>query len=254
MSAPDNQSKDYILYKYNDFLKRMHLFNVLIVFFLLVLFGCGDRISPVEPKKNGYNDQPIYDPYANMASKYAAAVDYTNPTTRDYAVKLAALSSGPYNIVQICEIYDYLYKNWKYVNDPSGFDYVSLASRTINANLAGDCDDYAVIMSAMIMAIGGMARVVIARSDVGGHAYAEVYMGNETDCKALTKKIREHYQSFWDWLFGNDPVGSIAYHKDSKGGCWVNLDWTSKFPGGQFFDSNKAIAISIPSGLYSIIQ
>ena len=231
-------------------MKPLCLWTILLAFLAFCFLGCGED-------ENAYGGSGIVllvDPYAQMAKDCAQAVDYTNPTTRDYAIQLAALCPGAYSTCQICEIYDYLRKNWKYVNDPSGFNYFSPASRTIKANLAGDCDDYAVLMAAMIAAIGGTSRIILAWSDDGsGHAYAEVYMGDETNMEANAEWIRKRYQTFLDWLFGKDTVGTIAYHKHADGKCWLNLDWTSKFPGGPFFKSTRAIAVSL-DGTYKVIQ
>ncbi len=232
-------------------MKLNNLYTILLIFCIFWFIGCGEDENPFS---QSYEEvDTFYDPYAAMAKQYAAATDYTNPITRDYAIQIAALSPGEYNISQICRIYDHIKSKWRYVSDPNGLDYVSPASRTIEAHLVGDCDDYAILMAAMIMAIGGTSRIIIAWNAYGGHAYAEVYMGDETNLKANAEWIRDHYQTFWDWLFGIDPVGDISYHKDANGGCWLNLDWTSKFPGGPFFESTRAIAISL-DGSYEVIQ
>ena len=197
---------------------------------------------------------PPVDPNAKIAKACAQAVDYANPDTRDYAVRLATFECpGEYNICQICTIYDYLYKNWRYVSDPNGFEYFSPASRTIKANLAGDCDDYAVLMAAMIAAIGGGTRIILAWNNDGGHAYAEVYMGGEKDLKIHAEYIRDRYRSFLDKLFGIDVVGPIYYHRERSGECWLNLDWSSKYPGGPFFETTREIAVSL-DGMYKVIK
>ena len=67
--------------------------------------------------------------------------------------------------------------NWKYVNDPKGFEYFSPASETIKLKLSGDCDDFAIVMAATLQAIGANTRVVMAYGEKSGHAYAEVNMG-----------------------------------------------------------------------------
>ncbi len=45
------------------------------------------------------------------------AIDYTNPITNDFAVRLASNYPGVKNINQICFIFDYINNNWKYVLD-----------------------------------------------------------------------------------------------------------------------------------------
>ena len=124
------------------------------------------------------------------------AADYTNPTTRDFAVKIAARydwSEGRYNLAQVVSIYEYLYDNWKYVSDPYGIDYFSPASRTIDLGLSGDCDDFAILMAAVIKAIGGTPRLTVAYGSEGNHMYTEVYMGNEEHAKKIAKEIQNRY-------------------------------------------------------------
>ncbi|MHC1624629.1 MAG: hypothetical protein ACXQS2_01315, partial [Methermicoccaceae archaeon] len=78
---------------------------------------------------------------SNIASSISEAMDYTNPTTRNYALSLIDKSSGgEYNVAQICDIWEATYNDWTYVNDPAGLEYFSKASETINNGLKGDCD------------------------------------------------------------------------------------------------------------------
>ena len=73
--------------------------------------------------------------------------DYNVPKTKGFANKLAgkaSLSDGTFNIEQLCEIFDYCYSKWRYVNDPKGSEYLAKASETIASSLTGDCDDFAI--------------------------------------------------------------------------------------------------------------
>ena len=111
-----------------------------------------------------------------------------NPITRNFAVELASKSLGSYNVGQIAYIYDYIYKNWKYVSDPTGKEYFSKASETIENNLSGDCDDFAILLSSCIEAIGGNTRITFAQNSTGGHAYTEVRISqNEEESKELSQ-------------------------------------------------------------------
>lgn len=181
-------------------------------------------------------ERPITDAVTNQIVK---AVDFTNPTTRDFAVKLAtrySWSVGEYNLGQVVSIYEYLYKNWKYVNDPAGIDYFSPASRTIELGLAGDCDDFAILMAAVIKAIGGSSRIIVAYGSEGNHAYAEVYMGTEDHAKNLISSLQKRY--------GNEV---IHYHlRDDS--AYLNLDWSARYPGGLFFDPTEEGEYSICLG------
>jgi hypothetical protein len=201
------------------------------------------ELKACEGQLDDWDNPIVVDPDAELAKKYAQAIDYTNPITRDYAIQLAAKWPGKFHIGQICEIYDHLYKNWRYVNDPWGVDFISPASRTIQANLAGDCDDFAVLMAAMIAAIGGSPRIIIAWNNDVGHAYAEVFMGDEANLKECAKTIFDRYKIF-------DP---IHYHKEASGDCWLNLDWSAKFPGGTFFSATRELAVSL-DGTYKVYK
>ena len=61
--------------------------------------------------------------------------------------------------------------------------------------LRGDCDDYAVLLAALIKDIGGSPRIVVTHN----HAYAEVYLCKEEDTKTLqgfVDYIGERYVSY----------------------------------------------------------
>ena len=98
--------------------------------------------------------------------------------------------------------------------------------------MIGDCDDFAILMAAVIEAIGGTSRIVLARH----HAYTEVYLGlRDKPCTLrLIKDIQDRYAG-----------PQINYHVDWDGEVWLNLDWTAKYPGGPFF-KGKIIRIIYP--------
>jgi hypothetical protein len=182
---------------------------------------------------------PVTSFWSTQSSKVAEAMDYTNPTTRDYALSLIDREhSGKYNIAQICDMWEKLYKRWTYVNDPNGFNYYSPASRTINLGLKGDCDDFAILTASSIQAIGGASRIIIAsNTGGGGHAYAEVYISSS----------KSDLQSVADYICQRYKCKSIAYRTTNEGGqtrYWLNLDWQAKHPGGPYYqNSGETIAI-----------
>ena len=165
-------------------------------------------------------------------------MDYTNPTTRDFALTLIDQShSGSYNIAQICDMWEKIYKRWTYVNDPKGFEYFSPASRTIKLGLKGDCDDFAILTAASIQAIGGSPRIIVAsNTNAAGHAYAEVYLGpSKSNLESATNYICKRYN-----------CKSIAYRVSNEGGQMrlANLDWQAKHPGGPYYQNNgETVAI-----------
>ena len=180
-----------------------------------------------------------YSPQRQILRKLKSAIDVEDPITRNFALDLASKYPGKYNIDQVCNIYDNIYKNWRYVNDPRGHDYFSRASETITNNLTGDCDDFAILMAATIESIGGRTRINIAVNENTGeaHAFTEVYFND--DPEIILKSINSHYENFFQFLFGIPVVDKIHYTLGKPEGIWLNLDWNSKYPGGEYFNYTK---------------
>jgi len=186
--------------------------------------------SAVAPGTSSHGD--------TQTSKVVEAMDYKNPTTRDYALSLIdKRHDGSYNIGQICDMWEKIYKKWTYVNDPKGFEYYSPASRTIKLGVKGDCDDFAILVASTMLAIGGTPRIILASNTGGGHAYAEVCIADsKTDLDKAAKYICQRYK-----------CKSIAYRTSNDGGktrYWLNLDWWAKHPGGPYYKNDgETIAI-----------
>jgi hypothetical protein len=173
-------------------------------------------------------------------NKIKDAMDVDNEITRSYALNLAARFPGEFSISQICSVYDNLFKNWSYVNDPRGMEYFAKSSFTINAGLKGDCDDFAILMATLIESIGGHARIVTAYNNKGeGHAYTEVRIGKEHHMKKCLEVINERYSDYFSRIFGYSQVNRIYYQLDKNGMAWLNLDWSSQYPGGTFYEANS---------------
>lgn len=162
-----------------------------------------------------------------------ARVEPDNPRVRDEAVVLALKYPGEKTIDQIVSIYDYLKngdeskKGWGYVSDPRGIDDFMFANQTLrngeraNCVGGGDCDDFAILMSALVESIGGTTRIILARNNsTGGHAYTEVYLGriNNSDSGGQVEAIV-------DWLKEKLDADKIYTHIDTDTkDVWLNLD------------------------------
>jgi len=165
--------------------------------------------------------------------KMQESINTTDPTTRSFALSLASRDEGSFNIDQVCNVYSYIYKNWKYVNDPRGTEYFAKASESIENNFTGDCDDFAILMAASIESIGGRTRINLVKAENGkGHAFTEVYL--DGDPNTIRESIDNHYKNFLQSFFGISKVKEIYYTPDQNNGIWLNLDWKSKFPGGSY--------------------
>ncbi len=171
-------------------------------------------------------------------------MDWWNPVVRAYAMNcIKPEDEGSYSIAQICDIFDTVKPvdyggKWIYVSDPypAGFSFTP-ASETIAMGLRGDCDDYAVLLAALIKDIGGSPRIVVTQH----HAYTEVYLCKDEDTKTL--------QGFADYIgerYASYKPTSIHWAIDNDGSVWLNLDWTAAYPGGPFAPDNGTVSLIYP--------
>ena len=204
----------------------------------IIFPGSGQDLPATEPTR-------VQSKESGKAAKIKEAMDYTNPTTRDFAVSLIPQShEGNYNIAQICDLWDAVYNKWTYVSDPQGPDYYSPASRTIQLGLKGDCDDFAITVGSVVQSIGGSSRIVTAYNENGGHAYPEVMVCSNKACfDKVASYIGKRYHT-----------KNVAYRTRTKDGVtqyWLNLDWQSRYPGGKYFhDDDGQITIYYPNGYW----
>jgi hypothetical protein len=166
------------------------------------------------------------------------ACDYDSKTVRNNAVALVATSPGSFNLGQICDIFDFCYSIWSYVNDPVTRDYYAKASESLRNGLNGDCDDFAILLCSMILSVGGEARISFAYGDGGGHAFTEVNIGktNQGEVERYLK-ARYSYTEMW-------------HKEDNKGNWWLNLDWQANYPGGQYYKYNRGTMFNIIQNIY----
>jgi transglutaminase-like putative cysteine protease len=148
------------------------------------------------------------------------------------------LSGTGYNIGKVCAIFDWLVTNINYTEDPGGGDVWYSPDETL-AMMAGDCEDYAMLLAAMVNLAGGNSRVYLTHD----HAFAAVYVGNETgNLQNVTADIRAYYNTqvpvhaFRDetgyWMVA-DPLGSFYMGGLAVGQVPMeqeNQYWTSAFP------------------------
>jgi Leucine-rich repeat (LRR) protein len=186
-----------------------------------------------------------------------AAVEPDNPRVHEEAVVLALKYPGDLTIDQIDSIYSYLKngddakKGWGYVRDPRGLDYFNYANASLrfgdraNCVGGGDCDDFAIVMAALVESIGGTTRIVLARNNTtGGHAYTEVYLGQ---LNATGSQV----ETIINWLKQTYETDKIYTHIDTATkDVWLNLDWGKDekgnvHPGGPFFQGDKHIVLCL---------
>lgn len=170
-------------------------------------------------------DEPLI-----VGQDYPKAVQPDDPTVRDYAVRIASGSPGPYDdpqgsripsgagIRQVRLIHAAISSSWKYVSDPaaSWTDYASPARRTLALGLAGDCDDFAILMASCVQAVGGRVRIVHGFHGGSGHAWAEVWLGGGEQGTANLHRAAAD---------AGRPGAGLAASSDGRGGTWLVLDW-----------------------------
>lgn len=187
---------------------------------------------------------PEYEGEFKKEKELRDAIDYSEPTLRNYAASIAikhfdeqAYLSKNRKWVQFFSVFKEVYTQWKYVYDPINEDYYSKASETLTQlqyddNFKGDCDDYSIMIAACIKAIGGevrLVRTIIKRNnDELGHMYPEVKFGNSKDLETVVYLIKNVF--FIDESRGKN----IHYYMDSKGFIWINFDYNDSYPGGKF--------------------
>jgi hypothetical protein len=171
------------------------------------------------------------------SEKIIEAIDYSNPVVRDFAVTASQtyFTDAKYdykyrNVVKYFSIFRVM-SSWKYVSDPKWEDYYAKASESIRL-MAGDCDDYSILMAACIKAIGGEVRLV--RTPV--HIYPEVKVCTYGDFPDIINLIKSR-------LFYKESLGNrVYYHIDDWNNIWLNFDYNNMYPGGEF-TSEKIVGI-----------
>ena len=158
-----------------------------------------------------------------------SAMQPTHPAVRAFAVE----NSTRYfhdeyyrkygKMARYFSLFKHIRLNWKYVNDPVGLDYYSPPTESLGL-LAGDCDDYSILMASSVMAIGGEARVVISAT----HMYTEVKVGTTDDLEEVSYAVRT--------LFPDEVNGGKIHLHETNGELWINFDYTAKYPGGPFLE------------------
>ncbi len=177
---------------------------------------------------------------SNITNMLNDRIDLTDQKVINYSRSIAREYPGPYNIGQICAIFSKQYDHWIYLSDPhTNDDYLSSARASldtcINGSCTGDCDDFAILMSGLIEAIGGTTRYISAKNTTRGigHAYVEVYLGQ-------FDSSNNQLEDLIGWLTRKYGSDTIFTHIDiNTGDVWLNLDWSENHPGGAFFPSDR---------------
>lgn len=223
---------------------------ILILLLVLVAAGCvgagpaglvaaGTSVPAADPPGNFYLVQNVVIPPAGdatgtlpedrTATAIHDALHPTDPAVRDFAVGLIRPGhGGTFRMSQVCDIWESVAADWTYVEDPRGSEYLSPPDRTIALGLKGDCDDYAILMAALIGSVGGHPRIVYVKNGTTGHAYPEVFIGTTPEeCERAAAYIKKRYTVV--------DAGCHITTGTTGSQYWLNLDRGSRHPGGEFF-------------------
>lgn len=168
-------------------------------------------------------------PFPNK-SEIKNAVDFENPEVRNFAMLATKKHFQEFKddrefstLIHCLAVFKEINENWNYVSDPKSREYFAKASESI-IHLSGDCDDHSILMAACIRAVGGTPRLI----HTSGHLYPVLLIGDKSDIERVNYLIKRQ-------LFPQASAGAqIHYHIDEYGRAWLNLDYTAKYPGGQF--------------------
>jgi len=187
-------------------------------------------------------------------------LELKNDTVHLEALRLAG-KPGDYTIAQISSIYSDLKDGWYYFRDTRGVDNFNSATTSISLGKyykcagAGDCDDFAILMAALIESIGGTTRIILARNNTtGGHAYTEVYLGQLDSENDLIENIISWLKD----LYETDKI--FAHIETDTKEVWLNLDWGkdpdgNAHPGGPLYPGDTHIVVRInPNATKTIVN
>ncbi len=166
------------------------------------------------------------------AEKLRELIVGTDPVVRKAAVQMAtknfteiSVGADEFTLVQSFSIFKEVNSQWKYVSDVKGAEYFAPPDESLEL-MAGDCDDHAVLMAALIKSIGGKMRLV--RTE--GHVYPELRIGDDEHLERAAVIIRK-------LLFVREVGDAPLYHHtDADGVHWMNMDYTRNYPGGELMN------------------
>ncbi len=174
-------------------------------------------------------------PHISLQQRIQQKVDSKDSIVRSFAVEKSLLYFDEYyfKFGQICRqlsLIKYIRDNYKYVKDPKDFDYFAPPQESIML-MAGDCDDYSILMVSTLQAIGANVRIIWSP----GHVYPELYCGD--------KKSFDKYASAIYSVFEKEIKDKKLYYRlDKNNEYWLNIDYTDNYPGSYYL-SEEVLSI-----------
>lgn len=203
------------------------------------------REIPAVPTFSEEKSHAVYPKeYRLISLNFQRAIGSGEEKIAEEVFNITGKTSG-YDIEDACDVFNHVNKRWQYRYDKNA-EFFFGSAQTINSGYTGDCDDYSIVMSALLKNMGFNTRVVTAYNESYGHAYPELYIGddNETAYKILSY-IAERYSSAENVWYSERVL------EDGKTQYWLNFDWSGsngyRHPGGEYF--RGSCVIYYPNGL-----
>jgi transglutaminase-like putative cysteine protease len=198
---------------------------------------------PIYPEEKS---QVVYPKdYRLLSLNFQRAIGSGEERIGEEVSNITGKTSG-YNIEDACDVFNYVNKHWQYRYDKNA-EFFFGASQTIDSGYIGDCDDYSIVMSALLKNMGFNTRIVTVYNESYGHAYPELYIGSDRDMAySIMNYVAARYSSAENIWYSErvlEDGGGTQY--------WLNFDWSGsngyRHPGGVYFQG--ASVIYYPNGL-----
>jgi hypothetical protein len=124
------------------------------------------------------------------------------------ADEILARIPGQFSIYQAAAAFDFVHTNITYKAEPAGQDHWQSPAETLEL-MTGDCEDYTLLLAAMMTAMGGTTRFHVETD----HAFLSVLVG--TDLQGATDALGRFYNT-------DLRVASIG----DRSGNWITADAT----------------------------
>lgn len=182
--------------------------------------------------------------YRILSQNFRRAIDYNSGEIDQEVIKITGKTSS-YDLEDICYTFEYVNYYWQYQEEPG--EYFFTASQTTK-DYEGDCDDYSILMSALMENMGFNTRIVVANDYyLNGHAYPEIYIADDVN---QLQEVRNYIGERYDISYVNYKI------RETENGVqyWLSLDWSGSgntlHPGGKLFEGNNGNSINYyPKGL-----
>jgi hypothetical protein len=166
--------------------------------------------------------------------KLKERIDFDNIRIIDLASDLVDPYPGDYNIYQVLSIFSYMVDELTYISDPEGRDYWATCTETLDKE-GGDCEDFSILFSSLVGAIGGTTRIYLTKT----HAFPTLYVGDLAQKNDILDAIREYY--------GTEPR-FVIFQEDGK--YWLVADPAgSLYMGGLPADAQPSYISETPLSL-----